>query len=461
MQNIQERVRQYIREHGLLQPGDRVLVALSGGADSVCLLALLRELPAAVRPPVQIRALHVHHGLRGAEADRDEAFVRGLCGRLEVPLTVEHYEVAAYAAEHGLSTEEAGRHLRYEALERAGRSWEAEEAGAGQVKIALAHHRDDNAETILHHLLRGSGLRGLGGIRPAQGRRIRPLLCVGRGDIESYLRERGLSWCEDSTNASDAYTRNRIRHHLLPAMAAEVNANAAENIIHAGEIVAQADDYLSGVARGILETAGVRENGAVGVRLDAFLAQPQVIRTYLLRGLLDMAALPQKDITARHYAQAATLAQKPVGSRCDLPGGLVAERGYEILWLRRGTESTAGEPPVMKVEMRIFSRYENANFPKNQYTKWFDYDKIKGTLCVRVRQSGDYLSLPGGRHKLLNRYFIDEKIPRERRDEIRLLAEGHHILWVVGYRISEYYKITEATQTILEARAYGGEEDGR
>ena len=175
------KVRDYIREQDMAAPGDAVIVALSGGADSVCLLTVMKRLDFA------LRAVHVHHGIRGAEADRDEVFVRNLCERFSVPLFVAHCQVPAYAAEHGLSEEEAGRILRYRILEEEAEKWEQELSGGGQVKIALAHHRDDNAETILHHLLRGSGLTGLAGIRPLQGRRIRPFLCVGRDEIRSYL----------------------------------------------------------------------------------------------------------------------------------------------------------------------------------------------------------------------------------------------------------------------------------
>ena len=202
-----EKIRRFIEEEQLLAAGDGVLVALSGGADSVCLLLALTEL--AGPGGWQVRALHVHHGLRGPEADRDEGFVRELCGRLGVPLFVVHKDVAGYAREQGMSTEEAGRVLRYEALEAWGTAW-AESIGAGpvrRVRIAVAHHQDDNVETILHHLLRGSGLRGLGGMAPVMGNRVRPLLCVRRQEITGFLKQRGQDWCEDSTNQSRDYTQ--------------------------------------------------------------------------------------------------------------------------------------------------------------------------------------------------------------------------------------------------------------
>ena len=218
-----KKVRDYMREHEMTAPGDAVIVALSGGADSVCLLTVLKQL---ATPEFLLRAVHVHHGIRGAEADRDKAFAQKLCESLSVPLCVAYCHVPAYAAEHGLSEEEAGRILRYQVLEKEAGKWEQELPAGSRVKIALAHHRDDNAETILHHLLRGSGLTGLAGIRPVQGRRIRPLLCVGREEIRAYLEAGHISWCEDSTNQSPDYTRNRIRSQVLPLLKTAVNEQA-------------------------------------------------------------------------------------------------------------------------------------------------------------------------------------------------------------------------------------------
>lgn len=475
-QELRERVEHYIRETDMLAAGDRVLAAVSGGADSVCLLhVLLQAERYQTAPRWQVRAMHVHHGLRGEEADRDEQFVRSLCGRWQVPLTVVYRDVKACAAECGLSEEEAGRILRYQALEEAAGEWE-KECGTEpcRVRIALAHHMDDNAETIFHHLLRGSGLRGLAGIRPVQGRRIRPLLCVRSSEIRAYLTAQEISWCEDSTNGSLQYTRNRIRHEIFPMLTELVNARAVENLLHAGELFAQADAYLERQAAAVFDLAGiVKSDGPTGevqaaVRLEEFREQEPIIRSYVLRRMLDLTAPEQKDITARHYSQLEQLAGLPPGSRCDLPGRLGARRDYDFLWIGRGASEAGRTKQAVPdknlsdiVKLCTFSHQKDAEIPKNRYTKWFDYDKIKGTLSVRTRQRGDYLTLAGGGHKSLNRYMIDEKIPKEARDKIPLLAEGHHILWVAGYRISEYYKITEETQMILQAEINGGEIDGR
>lgn len=526
------KVQRFIEEEGLLAPGDKALVALSGGADSVCLLLVLAEL-AGVRG-WEIRALHVHHGLRGPEADRDEQFVRKLCGRLDVPLFVVHRDVAGYARERGLSTEEAGRILRYQALEDYGRAWEAEGESRGAewvgptgqsrktectgpedrgskpaadetrgkrtgkgpataVKIAVAHHKDDNVETIIHHLLRGSGLRGLGGMLPVQGNRVRPLLCVDREEITGYLRQRGQDWCEDSTNDSVDYTRNRIRKELLPYMESRIHEGAGENILRSGKLFADVDRYLARQAETVWQQAGSMSGGlaeqpgkqCVSARIpcQVLLDQDPVIRSYVIRRMLDLAAPGQKDLTARHYRQIEALAQGGTGRRCDLPGALVAKRDYEYLILEArepgrllgpGQENSfafcesiplprPGQGPVQvgNLVLEAFFREKEEEIPKNQYTKWFDYARIKDTLSVRTWREGDYLTLRGGGRKMLNRFFIDEKISRDARPGIQVLAAGSHVLWVIGYRISEYYKITDETQAILQAVWNGGKTDGR
>jgi len=447
-------------------------VALSGGADSVCLLTVLKQL---ATPEFLLRAVHVHHGIRGAEADRDEDFAQKLCESLSVPLCVAYCHVPAYAAEHGLSEEEAGRILRYQVLEKEAGKWEQELPAGSRVKIALAHHRDDNAETILHHLLRGSGLTGLAGIRPVQGRRIRPLLCVGREEIRAYLEAGHISWCEDSTNQSPDYTRNRIRSQVLPLLKTAVNEQAEEHILQAGQIIGQADAYLRQQAEEIWQEAVCgREEDLAAIPLTAFARQPEILKTYLIRHMLDQLHPGWKDIGSRHFTAIAELAGKPVGSRLDLPGGLMARTGYETLEIVRKTEREVsvktesgadgeihGRQTVPELHMTVFSRQKDQEIPKNQYTKWFDYDKIKGTLSVRTRRTGDYLILPSGGSKTIARYMIDEKIPKEKREQILLLAEGSHVLWVVGFRISEYYKIEEHTENILQVTCDGGKDYGR
>ena len=429
MDVTEQRVRRTIEEYHMLDPGDRVIAAVSGGADSVCLLTLLCGMKKDW--DLELLAVHVHHGLRGQEADRDADFVRALCEELDVTCHIIKVDVRKSASENGMSEEEAGRILRYEALEQEacrweGRCGEAQDCDGGQgslgsgtgacrnkrVKIAVAHHSNDQAETILHNLFRGSGLGGLKGIPYVRGRIIRPLLDIGRQDIVRWLEENGRAWVQDSTNTSNHYTRNRIRCRLLPLIEEEVNQGAAGNILRMGRLASQADEYL-------------RAQGECWIK-------GHVIR-----------------VGPAHF-----LAGRPVGKEVNLPYSLLARREYGGISIGRGIlQEEDGEACLPQVRMSIFPYKKGSQFPKNMYTKWFDCDRIEGTPVVRTRRPGDYIILADGSHKALKRFMIDEKIPRQLRDQVPLLTDGSHVMWIIGYRISDFYKIGPDTTKVLQAEA--------
>ncbi len=482
MDEVRQKFLDTIEQFHMLRQGGRVVAAVSGGADSVCLLALLCGLRRDMG--IEVRALHVHHGLRGAEADRDAEFVRQLCGRLEVPFLLRQVDVRGFARAEKLSEEEAGRLLRYRAFEAYAQEWEREDAlgdgidetgmqGTGeagesgidqagppgteasvrearQVRIAVAHQVDDQAETILHNLCRGSGLKGLGGMRPVRGRVIRPLIAVTREEILEWLAGRKLSFCEDSTNQTDFYTRNRIRRQLMPMLKEQVNPGAAESILRMGRLASQADDYLSAQAQ---EWAGryVREEeGRALIPAEQFNGLPEILRSYVIYRVMASVGGRTRDLTYGHVDQVLRLFGMPAGHSQNLPYSVRAVREYEGVVLHR--PEALGRRPRAEAVFRCFSYKKGTEIPKNQYTKWFDCGKIKGTPVVRSRQTGDYITLADGRTKTVRRFMIDEKIPREERDSIQLLADGSHILWIVGYRISEYYKIGPDTVRVLEVR---------
>ena len=464
------KIEKFVKAYKMAEPGDRIIAAVSGGADSVCLLLILEHLGKEI--PFSLRAVHVHHGLRGEEADRDAEFTRRLCEDMGIPIKILYGNVRELAAKEGYSQEEAGRLLRYQLLEQEAELWEQEDTGkngggeTAPVKIAAAHHGDDNTETILYHLFRGTGLLGLGGIRPVRGRIVRPLLCVGREDILAYLKERGQTFCLDSTNESDMYTRNRIRNEILPLICREVNARAGEHVRQAGERIRQADDFIRAMARKWLEqrldTEEWDKDRACRIP-DDLLEEPEILQTYVLQCALGKFAGSGKDVTARHIENLRDLLMGPVGRRGSLPGGIRAEREYRFLRLTRFPENAGAgeEKKAPEAVFTVFPREKNCEFPKNQYTKWFDYDKIKHILSVRTRRTGDYITLAGGGKKSVKAYMIDEKIPASQRDSVFLLADENHILWIIGYRISEYYKIGPQTKTILEVQINGGEYHGR
>lgn len=447
------RVKEYMKQEHMAEPGDGVLAAVSGGADSVCLLLMLKALEASLG--IHVTAFHLNHGLRGAEADRDEAYVRELCARLQVRLKVVREHVAEYAKQQGFSEEEAGRVLRYQWLAKT-----AEEFGC--CKIATAHHKDDQAETVLMNLFRGTGLRGLGGIRSVrvlseEHTIIRPLLCMNRQEIESYLIEEKETWCEDSTNRELVYARNKVRNVLLPWIRENVNERAEEHILKTAAFASQADEYFSLQAEKLLEDHCNENPDEIGIENDVFDHQPEIMKPYLIRAMIARLTGSFKDISARHMEAVSALDGPGGGTTVDLPYGLRAVRSYNKLFIRKTNAAKKEEISPNSLQMRVFEWDRDLEIPQNKYTKWFDYDRICDTLSVRTREPGDYFVIGNGKTKKLHRFFIDEKIPEELRDNILLLAEGDHILWIVGYRISEFYKITDATRNILEVRVDKGE----
>jgi len=386
-------IKRYIEKNQLIRPGDGVVVGLSGGPDSVFLLCALHTLQ--VRMGFTLRAVHVHHGIRGAEADRDEAFSEKLCAKLAVPFQAVHVAAPAYATQHGLSLEEAARILRYEALETARQQLEAPTAW-----IAVAHHLDDQAETVLHNLVRGAGLRGLAGMENRRNHVIRPLLSIKREDILKWLKQYDIPYVTDSTNADPHYTRNRIRSTVLPELR-EINPEASAHIAHSAALLREADAYFHALAlqyvdahatltvapdsaNAIDRSAHARpkspalpgppvplpepgasargttprppalaENSAEGateasgeatilrsialpvVKLKEY---PELVRQYVYSELLRRIGTPQKDWSAVHYRDIDRLIFGPGGTHLDLPYRMSAEYRKKTLILQENRE---------------------------------------------------------------------------------------------------------------------------
>ena len=445
---------------------DQVILGVSGGADSICLFYTLKKL--SERIPLHLRVAHVHHGIREEEADRDCEFVKKLCEEWEVPFHLKKANVPEFARERHLSEEEAGRLLRYEWFRELKEKYGAD-------RIAVAHQKEDSAETVLLHLFRGSSLRGLAGIRPVQGDIIRPLLCLTRADIREILSREGIPFVEDSTNASDAYERNRVRHHILEYAEKEIRKGAAEKILLAAERAAEADDYLTRKARSVWPFVVQEKNDASGqgllLRKEAWEEQDPVIFGYLLRLVLEELTKSQAGYQEPHIRALQELAGKQTGKNLSLPAGIRAERGYEgILFYRKPERSAAlPESPVIPLEtdgketlvgdhICLAARFPFANgknIPKNPYTKWFDYYTITQSLVFRHRRPGDYITIAPAGRKSLKSLLIDRKVPSKERDSLWLLADGSHILWIVGMQISEKAKVTQKTVTILECKWSG------
>lgn len=462
-----DKVLRFIDENKMIQENYAVIAGVSGGNDSMTMLHLLKRFQADLH--FHLRVVHVNHGIRGAEADRDQRTVENICTEWEIPCSVYRYDVPKLSAEWKLGTEETGRIVRRQAFQ--------EEKQKCREKysctcIALAHNRNDLAETMLHHLARGAGIRGLCSLKPVNGEVIRPLLCLERREIDDYIRECGISSVLDSSNLEDEYTRNRIRRHLLPVMESEINARAVEHMAETSRMLAEAEEFLTEEAAALVRE--YREADGSYCLREEFFQKKQILKSYGIRTILEELSGRSRDLTQVHIRQVLDLYSCQVSRRLSLPYGLEAVRSYDGVILRKktphraGTEavktqefllpSTSGEleTPFGRFEVKVFS-YSGEKILEKKYTKWFDCDRIKCGLSVRTRRTGDYLTVGrDGGHKKLTRCMIDDKVPKETRDQIPLIADGEEILWIIGGRISERYKITSCTKNVLEITYQGG-----
>ena len=458
-----------------------IVAGVSGGPDSVCLLLGLVKLRESCG--LRLAAVHVNHGLR-AEAGEDAAFVRRLCAQWQVEFVLEAADVEQLARKKGISCEEAGRQVRYRAFTQQLARMDAVTGGHGC--IAVAHNRDDRAETFLFHLLRGTGLDGMAGIRPVrylQGRAgvriIRPLLAAGRDEIEAFLEKEGIGWRTDATNAQDIYTRNRIRNRILPYAEEHVSRGAKLHLAREAALLEETADFVRGRMLEALERClEAEETRVLRLSVTRLRKEPPFLQKLVVRECLQRVGL-ERDLTAAHVEAAWALAQEgsQSGRRLSLPVCRVeAVRVFESLVFRESMpgEAYAGTfiplkpgripvPGLGIVEVRLLpGPAQNAgkdaentvffkNIPEKKYTKWLDYGKIIEPAGFRSRLTGDYLTVNDALdRKSLKRYMIDEKIPADKRAKLMLLADGAHIIWVPGHRISAAYKVTAQTAVILE-----------
>ena len=344
-----DKVYRYMKSCHMIPPGRRILVAVSGGADSMCLLELLRKLQD--RAQLEIRVLHVHHGLRESAED-DLQYVAEYCKEAGIPFQAVRVDAAGYAAANGLSVEEAARHLRYEALEKAAKEWDTQ-ADHSECRIAVAHHIEDQSETVLFNLVRGSRLTGLRGMLPVNGRIIRPLLCCSREEIESYLMEHGITWREDETNEDVRYSRNLIRKQVMPLLLT-INKGAREHIMRAAEEAAEAESYLAGEteralerccaqgrsgkqAKSGVESSDNKQAEEIVIHIPSLLEEPLLLQRRVVYAAIAEASGRKKDLQDVHVQAVLELCRKQGNGRLDVAGGVHVRKVYGLLYLSPGT----------------------------------------------------------------------------------------------------------------------------
>lgn len=466
-----EKIQEFQKKYNMISPTDRIVAGVSGGADSVCLILVLKELQK--KYGFSLSAVHIEHGIRGEESLRDAEFTESFCRKQNVPLEIFHVDAPAKAKKEKKTLEEAARELRYSIFRQVCSENDAD-------KIAVAHHGGDCAETMLFHLSRGTGLRGLCGIPPVRGQIIRPLLCVTRQEIEAYLEERQQEYCIDSTNRELQYARNRLRTCVVPQLE-QINPQAVSHMRSTADMLLEVCDFLDEAAwnegkKGMIISRD-RGGAITGIQMNRAVLEsmPGVLQKNFLHQMLGLASGSRKDISAVHVGDLLELFSGRTGREVSFPGGIRAVCEYEYVRVYRQdiSESRKEEvytvkipgktvlPGGLTIRMRVFEYDgDSEKIPRKRYTKWLDYDKITETVLIRKRQSGDYFVTDrNGNRKKLKDFFINEKIPRLQRDRIWLLADGSHIIWSIGLRISEEYKITQKTEHILEVCVDGGETD--
>ena len=445
---MRQKARNTIAQFHMFPRHAKIVVGLSGGADSVALLHVLCSLKEEFG--WEITAVHIHHGLRGEAADGDAAFAEDFCAKLGIPCLVRKYDVKAEAKARKLGEEETGRLLRYAAFR---------EIAGEDGYIAVAHHRKDQAETVLMRLCRGTGLRGLTGMSPVREKICRPLLFCSREEIEEYCRENNLLWREDATNQEETYTRNKLRLRILPLLA-EINPKAEEHISETAELLSVEEDFLEGQAAACWEDVKLdAPEGEIHLDREKLRALHPAMKKRVLRKA--MAVFWQTDVSQVQIAALEDLLEKETGKSRDFLEGICAENRYNRLVLRRKRERAQGYQYALPLGKTIFIAEAGlsitawtgeAGEPTVVDTKCFAFDKIHGELFCRSRKTGDVISIRNGRKKIKD-LMIDEKIPRNEREIFPLITVGEEVLWAVGLRVSEKFQPDANTEIYLYVKA--------
>lgn len=440
------RVLETIKVKNMLKAGDKVVCALSGGADSMALLCVLYEIKDILG--IEVYAAHLNHSIRGKDADDDYLFVKDFCEKKGVELFYRKTDIPSIAKATGKSEEEAGRIERYRFFHEVSES-------LGGARIATGHHMRDNAETVLFNLFRGSGAKGLGGIPFKRGLIIRPLLNLPKSEILNYLTKNGISWREDATNNECIYSRNRIRLVILKEIE-KLFPDAERKITAAAENLKVDDDFISSVA----ELSGAFKDGAINTSVFNSLHEA-VKRRVAINALTFWHA---GDIDADKIKAVCSLAAGPTGKYRDVGGNVRIEKSYEkVKLVEKNLQPDFGEEYVIKkgenLEIKAFDGVwsiktvdKTAKMRDNKMMIFLDADSLSENVSIRRRRDGDFIS-PYGMvgTKKLKKVFIDLKIPKEMRDRISMLTMGNEILFVPGVRKTKNYLPHENTKTILVA----------
>jgi tRNA(Ile)-lysidine synthase len=474
---FEKNIASFAKKNGLFCSGDKILLAVSGGADSIALMHTMKSLKADGLFEGNFVCAHINHQLRGAQADADEEFIIAEAHRLNVPVETRRIDVRSFAHENKLSIETAARQLRLKSL--------IDIAKAKTLNcIATGHQKNDNAETIVQRLSRGTGFRGLSGIWPSRVfagniRFIRPMLCVDRDEIIQYLNKRNLKWRVDHTNYQCTYRRNFIRHQLMPVLQQECKDSIIEQLFRLSQSARRFHNLVHETTEKIWPKLSDRSGDRIKLDLEIFLNQPEPVKIELVRKGLTLLGGGERNLTQQHYEKILRLAKQNISNKIlELPCGFRGRYEYGTLILenlerKNLTAEHINEPVTLKVpgktrfgncviDATIFeaegSDIEKFKAEKNKSIERFDFDKLKFPLTIRFRKAGDRfrpLGLAG--EKKLGKFVTTAKIPQQLRQKMLVIADSEKIIWLWPIRISEETKITRETQKMLQLQILSAE----
>ncbi|WP_131039694.1 tRNA lysidine(34) synthetase TilS [Clostridioides difficile] len=455
---IFDKVLSTINKHNLIQKGDKIVLGLAGGPDSVCLLHVLNRLKKDFN--IEIYAAHLNHQIRGIEAQKDALYVSKLCEDMGIIFFVKSINVPKYCENEGLSLEEGARKLRYEMF------YEIKDKIKAN-KIAIGHNLNDQAETVMMRIMRGTGLKGLKGIDYIRDNCIiRPILDVERNEIEEYCEAYNLNPRIDKTNLENIYTRNKIRLDLLPYMKDNFNSNVIESIVRMSNSLKSDNDYIEKEAEAkFREVSNIKEKGFVEINLDDFVCLHDAIKVRVLRNSIKHILGDTNFVDQRHIEDIMSLEDNSkVNKMLTLPRNIFVYRKKDSIILTN--EEIVNEEiefyynvpsngfikikelkQIIETQVMSIDRYKSMKLDNS--SKGFDFNKVKGGIVIRSRRQGDKIKLAMGSKKVKD-LFIDLKIPREERCKIPIITDSEGIICVGDYKISENYKIDENTKEVLK-----------
>lgn len=455
---MKDKVLQVIEDNRLIEKGDNIVIGLSGGPDSMALLYVLLEIQEYI--DFNILIAHINHGIRGEEALKDEKFVQDISNELGLPYYCRRVNMDQYAKEKKISSEEAGREIRYGFFREI-----LSKIGGG--KVAVAHNKDDQAETLVMRFFRGTGIDGLKGMEYRYNDIIRPVLGIKRREIEKYLLLGKIPSRLDKTNLEPVYNRNKTRLELMPYIMENYNSNIVDTLWRTSKIASIDSDFLELYAKNACDgMVKKRKEHSIVLEAALFKKEHVSIQQRIIRNCILQINDNLQGFTSTHITSVLRLfLGRSTGKKIDLINNMEARTNYEELIIERkqGNKNKSflyklrNEGKIYMKELGlgiktevIFANMVDIN-TKDRFIKYFDYDKLQGELLVRNRKPGDrFIPLGMKGSKKIKDYFIDEKIPKGERDNIPLITDGENIVWVFGHRISDLYKITEGTKKILK-----------